>query len=109
MANLAKYGTLAIMKTVNIGTLKNNLSAYLQEVRNGEEVIVKDRKKPIARIVPIRAADISDEEKYLASIGVLKLPENPRGIDWEAFWAAPRPDVSDKAVKDAMDWVKGDR
>ena len=47
------------MKTVNIGTLKNKLSAYLQDVRNGEEVIVQDRKKPIARIVPIRSADFS--------------------------------------------------
>ena len=97
------------MKTVNIGKLKDNLSAYLQEVRNGEEVIVQDRKKPIARIVPIRSADFTDEELYLASIGVLKLPENPQGIDWEAFWAKPRPTVSDEAVKEAMDWVKGDR
>jgi antitoxin (DNA-binding transcriptional repressor) of toxin-antitoxin stability system len=96
------------MKTVNIGKLKDNLSAYLHEVRNGEEVIVQDRKKPIARIVPIRA-EVSDEEAYLASIGVLKLPENPRGIDWEAFWKLPRPTVSDEAVKEAMDWVKGDR
>ncbi len=97
------------MKTVNIGTLKNKLSSYLQDVRNGEEVIVQDRKKPIARIVPIRNADFTDEELYLASIGVLKLPENPRPIDWEAFWKLPRPTVSDEAVKEAMDWVKGDR
>lgn len=97
------------MKTVNIGKLKDNLSAYLHEVRNGEEVIIQDRKKPIARIVPIRSADFSDEELYLESIGVLKLPENPRGIDWKAFWEKPRPTVSDEAVKEAMDWVKGDR
>jgi len=97
------------MKTVNIGTLKNKLSAYLQDVRNGEEVIVQDRKKPIARIVPIRSSDFTDEELYLASIGVMILPENPKGIDWEAFWAAPRPEVSDEAVKEAIDWVKGDR
>jgi prevent-host-death family protein len=97
------------MKTVNIGTLKNKLSSYLQDVRNGEEVIVQDRKKPIARIVPIKSSDFTDEELYLASIGVMVLPENPKGIDWEAFWAKPRPEVSDEAVKEAIDWAKGDR
>jgi prevent-host-death family protein len=97
------------MKTVNIGTLKNKLSAYLQDVRNGEEVIVKDRKKPIARIVPIRAADFSEDELYLASIGVLKLPENPGGIDWEAFKKLPIPEVPEGSVKDALDWVRGKR
>lgn len=97
------------MKTVNIGKLKDNLSAYLQEVRNGEEVIVQDRKKPIARIVPIRSADFTDEELYLSSIGVLKLPENPKGIDWNAIEKLPMPEVPDEVVKEAMDWVKGDR
>jgi prevent-host-death family protein len=97
------------MKTVNIGTLKNKLSAYLQDVRNGEEVIVQDRKKPIARIVPIRARDFTDEELYLESIGVMKLPENPRGIDWTKLKKLPGPEVSDEAVKEAMDWVRGDR
>ncbi|HWE85258.1 MAG TPA: type II toxin-antitoxin system prevent-host-death family antitoxin [Terracidiphilus sp.] len=95
------------MKTVNIGKLKNNLSSYLQDVRNGEEVIVQDRKKPIARIVPIRPADFSEEELYLASIGVLKLPENPRGIDWEELRKMPMPEAPEGTVKEALDWVRG--
>jgi hypothetical protein len=33
------------MRTVNIGVLKNQLSAYLR-VRNGEEVVVRDRNVP---------------------------------------------------------------
>ena|SRR5579863_1657284 len=97
------------MKTVNIGTLRNKLSSYLQDVRNGEEVIVHDRKKPIARIVPIKNADFTDEELYLASIGVMILPENPRGIDWEAVKTLPMPEVSDEAVREAVDWAKGER
>jgi prevent-host-death family protein len=97
------------MKTVNIGTLKNKLSSYLQDVRKGEEVIVQDRKKPIARIVPIRSSDFTDEELYLASIGVMILPENPKGIDWEAIKKLPMPEVSDEAVREAVDWAKGER
>jgi prevent-host-death family protein len=47
------------MRTVNIGELKNQLSAYLQYVRNGEEVIVRDRNTPVARILPIHADSLS--------------------------------------------------
>ena len=43
------------MQTVNIAELKNNLSAYLERVRHGEEVIVKDRNRPIARLMPLAA------------------------------------------------------
>ena len=41
------------MRAVNIGDLKNNLSRYLNEVRQGAEVVIKFRNKPIARIVPL--------------------------------------------------------
>ena len=95
------------MKTVNIGTLKNELSAYLRYVRNGEEIVVHDRNKPVARIIPFRLADVSEEESYLVSIGVLKLPEEE--MDWDEFWKLPRPTVSNEAAKEAIKWAKGDR
>ncbi len=34
------------MRIVNIGELKAKLSAHLQLVKNGEEVLVCDRNKP---------------------------------------------------------------
>jgi prevent-host-death family protein len=39
------------MTTVGIRELRNNLSRYLAAVRKGEEVLVTDRGKPVARIV----------------------------------------------------------
>ncbi len=36
------------MKTVNIGELKDQLSGYLQYVRNGEEIVIRDRSVPVA-------------------------------------------------------------
>jgi prevent-host-death family protein len=51
------------MKTVNIGELKNQLSAYLRYVRSGEEVVVRDRGIPVARILPLHGASGSDEER----------------------------------------------
>jgi antitoxin (DNA-binding transcriptional repressor) of toxin-antitoxin stability system len=100
------------MRTVNIGVLKNQLSAYLQFVRNGEEVVVRDRNKPIARILPFPAAEDADadfeaHQAYMIATGQMK--EAEQEMDWEAFWALPAGNVSDEAVKEAIEWAKGDR
>ena len=78
------------MRTVNIGTLKNQLSAYLQIVRKGEEVVVRDRNVPVARILPFTQplppeGDRQAEVAYLIATGQLK--EAKGEMDWEAFWA----------------------
>ena len=41
------------MKHVKIAELKNRLSEHLRAVENGAEVVVMDRNRPIARIVPM--------------------------------------------------------
>ncbi len=41
------------MVRVKIGQLKNQLSRYLDLVRGGDEVLVLDRDRPVARIVPL--------------------------------------------------------
>ena len=100
------------MRTVNIGVLKNQLSAYLQYVRNGEEVVVRDRNKPIARILPFPLplppeGDHEAEAAYLIATGQMK-PAKNKEMDWEAFWALPAPSVPDEAVREAIEWAKGD-
>jgi antitoxin (DNA-binding transcriptional repressor) of toxin-antitoxin stability system len=102
------------MRTVNIGTLKNKLSAYLQYARNGEEIIVKDRDRPVARILPFTLplpaeGDREAEEAYLIATGKLKPAKDKGKMDWEAYWALPAGNVSDEAIKEAIEWAKGDR
>jgi prevent-host-death family protein len=41
------------MKSVKIAELKDKLSEHLRAVKAGEEVIVTDRNRPIARILPM--------------------------------------------------------
>jgi prevent-host-death family protein len=99
------------MRTVNIGTLKNQLSAYLRYVRDGEEVVVRDRNVPIARIVPLPPAKAADADfeahtAYMIATGQMKPAKQE--MDWEAFWALPAGNVSDEAVKEAIEWAKGD-
>ena len=41
------------MPEVGIRVLRDNLSRYISRVREGEEVIVTDHGKPVARIAPL--------------------------------------------------------
>lgn len=73
------------MKTVNIAELKNSLSAYLLQVRAGEEFLIRDRSVPVAKLVPLDASDADAEELALAASGKLSLPK--KAFDAGAFWS----------------------
>lgn len=80
------------MQHARISQLRDHLSRYLDRVRTGGEVVVLDRQRPIARIVPIAedgAAAAPDDER-LASLerrGLIRRGSGrlPRG------WAKQRP------------------
>lgn len=85
------------MKSVNIAELKNRLSVYLNEVKAGEEILVRDRNQPVARIVPLaRSRDEDEELLALASQGKLRLGE---GRLEESFWEMPAPRVPAAALR----------
>ena len=85
------------MKSVNIAELKNRLSLYLNEVRAGEEILVRDRNQPVARIIPLaRSADEDEELLTLASEGKLRLGE---GRVEKSFWQMPVPRVPAAALR----------
>ena len=89
------------MKSVNIAELKNRLSVYLNDVKAGEEILVRDRHRPVARIVPIaRSRDEDEELLALASQGKVRLGE---GILEESFWEMPAPRVSAAALRRIVD------
>ncbi len=45
-----------------IREIKNSLSRYLKHVKNGESIIITDRNKPIAKIIPIEDSVLSEYE-----------------------------------------------
>jgi prevent-host-death family protein len=51
------------MKKVKIAELRNGLSRYLDHVRAGGTVLVYDRDKPIAEIVPIKKSKARSKEQ----------------------------------------------
>jgi len=92
------------MRAVNIGDLKNNLSRYLAAGRNGEELIVKDRNKPIARIVPLGPEDEESELQELISTGLATPPKTKPPLP-KSFWTDPLPETS----ADLTELIREDR
>ena len=61
------------MTTVGIREAKMHLSKYLKMVRQGQEVTLTDRGRPVGKIVPVPAVELSLEERIrrLEEKGVL--------------------------------------
>lgn len=66
------------MSTVGIKELKNRLTQYLRRTKQGEEVVVTERGKPVAVIQPIRTASplqsLEARLARLAAQGLVRLP-----------------------------------
>jgi len=85
------------MRTVNISDLKARLSAHIRLVREGHEVLVCDRNHPVARIVPIRLEDHSEQEQRLVARGALTPPLKKRPSS--GTWPEPPGNVSDEVME----------
>ena len=76
------------MKIASVSKLKAHLSEYLNQVKAGNEVLIKDRGKPVARLVPISRTETAREsltkmeKQGLIRLGSGRLPKD--------FWAMPR-------------------
>ena len=66
------------MSTVGVRELKNRLTQYPRQTKQGEEVVVTERGKPIALIQPIHTAEkVQSLEARLAKLaaqGLITLP-----------------------------------
>jgi antitoxin (DNA-binding transcriptional repressor) of toxin-antitoxin stability system len=61
------------MKSVNIAKFKAELGKYLGYVRGGEEIIVLDRKDPLARVIPFK-------ERAARGMEIQEATTDPRGL-----------------------------
>lgn len=66
------------MSTVGVRELKNRLTRYLRQTKQGEEIVVTERGKPIALLMPIkavkRASSLEARLARLAAQGRVTLP-----------------------------------
>lgn len=70
------------MRTAAIAKLKSGLSGYLESVKAGEQVVVTDRGRPVALIVPIDPHITDDERRAeLVAKGLVKPGTGPIPAD----------------------------
>jgi len=81
------------MKTAVISELKARLSKYLNRAEAGEEILITDRGKPVARLLPIsrkravRGTMAAMEKRGVIRLGSGKLPKD--------FWTMPKAEDSE--------------
>jgi prevent-host-death family protein len=63
------------MVSVSVAELKNRLSKYLRAVKAGEEIVIRDRNLPVAKLVPFSAHESNEEELLLVTSGKMPLPK----------------------------------
>jgi prevent-host-death family protein len=92
------------MKTVQIGELKNKLSGYLREVRQGEEIIVRDRDLPVAKIIPYVPDSIEEQRRILIATGQMTPGKSTESHEdsVKRFLARPRPKVPGRVAIQAV-------
>jgi prevent-host-death family protein len=89
------------MTSIGVAELKASLSEFLARVKGGEEVVITERGRPIARLVPLVGAASHDARiARLVAMGRLRLPQEP--LDVEAFLALPWPEDPHGAVLAAL-------
>jgi len=59
------------METVGVRELKENLSRYLRKVKSGESIIITDRKKEVAVLVPHGGERVEDKIMQLVQRGIV--------------------------------------
>ena len=87
------------MRSTNIADLRNRLTQYLQEVRAGEEIVVRDRQRPIAKIVPFTVDDDDADDAALVAAGLMR---KGSGKIPSSFWKARRPRLKMRAAVSAV-------
>ena len=78
---------------VGVRELRNHLSRYLARVRSGDEVVVTDRGRAIARVVPVSAERVLDRLIAEGIVTPARQPKRP----------AARPIKTKGTVSDLVD------
>ncbi|MGH2355965.1 MAG: type II toxin-antitoxin system Phd/YefM family antitoxin [Chloroflexota bacterium] len=88
------------MQTASVSQLKAGLSGYLKSVKAGEEVIVVERGKAIARVVPFtRSGPTPAEYEDMVRAGLIRPAKRSVPPD---FWDKPLVEDPDGLVLKAL-------
>lgn len=78
------------MQTANIATAKNQFSRLIEQVKQGESILITERNRPVARLEPLLSHDT--ELEALHALGLLSPPKSR--LDVAAFLSMPKPSLA---------------
>jgi len=81
MAIIAMTEEGGSMRSVNVAELKNSLSRYLTFAKAGEEIVIRDRNLPVAKLVPFASGEATEEELLLVAAGKMRIPKTSVKVD----------------------------
>lgn len=89
------------MKTVSVSRLKASLSEYLAKVKAGEEILVTERGRSVAKLVPIESREgIPEQLLDLERRGIVRI--RGRGRVSDEFFSRPKPKDPEGLVLKAL-------
>jgi prevent-host-death family protein len=88
------------MRSVNVAKLKDRLSEYLSMAKRGEEVVIRERNLPVAKLVPFHAENATEQELLLVAEGKMRLPKAE--LDMKRLWRIPTGKVKGNKAIDAL-------
>lgn len=90
------------MIQAGIKEIKNNLSALLAKVKAGEEIVITDRGKPVARIIKENSKKLAIRTALapLAEKGLVVLPSSSLKKEGLSLCEAPGKLVSEMVIED---------
>ena len=78
------------MIKVSIFEAKTHLSALLEKVSQGQEVLITKRGEPIARLVPAQRSDRAQVAATIDTLLEFRKGMKLNGLDWKALRDASR-------------------
>lgn len=88
------------MARIGIRELRQHASKHVAAAAAGEEIIVTDRGKPVARLVPL--SPMERQIQYLVDRYGATPPSSPHG-SWSDLPLAEGPSLSDEIISDRED------
>jgi len=101
------------MEKVGIRELKDKLSLYVRKAGAGDRILVTDRGRIVAELVPAGYAppmtDVHPGLIEMARRGEARLPTLPHDPDVYRRRPMPKIDLGGETVQDLIDYERGDR
>lgn len=88
------------MESASVSELKKSPSGYFRKVKSGEEILVTDRGRPFAKIVPLQR-DEAGEGTNMAKLEAAGLARAGKGFQAD-FWTQKAPADPQGAVRTSL-------